>query len=379
MNFKEKLLELRKRFIGVEEPAKIETETTEKSDENKLISIDLNDKVDEFIKWYFKNMVKGQYTNIGEYYQPNQMRNFIEKMAVWYELRYPEYEVNRLFPGSSQEQTQVNDVMFKSNPYLNEFFDEKSDIRYLDWDDFYNTKVFINSLPWEEKIKLSKPLYSDIVYLSPKFGGVHLHLTKNGIVEMAENVSIYTNSVIKDEELEGLHVKKVIELFKNRGIALPPDNGLEKAVEYADKYLYQKEEMLNCVMYRIIERGGNRIGPRRAFLFAKEFKRNIDIPMMYGVDLSDPGLRKFMNEYLKAGGFKDLVCYVGYFSKASKKEKLHTVSIKRLILYLNNDAVTFYTPEETELHQKLANALNYKLGQDMANEEETKRLRLKRK
>ena len=55
-------------------------------------------------------------------------------------------------------------------------------------------------------------------------------------------------------------------------------------------------------MYRIIERGGNRFGPRRAFLFAKEFGRNIDVPMMYGVDTSDPGLRYFMNEYLKAGG-----------------------------------------------------------------------------
>lgn len=105
MNFKEKLLEIRKKIIGVEETAKIEPETTENSNENKLISIDLNDKVDEFIKWYFKNMVNGKYTNIGEYIQPNQMRNFIEKMAVWYELRYPEYEVNRLFPGSSQEQT----------------------------------------------------------------------------------------------------------------------------------------------------------------------------------------------------------------------------------------------------------------------------------
>ena len=38
---------------------------------------------------------------------------------------------------------------------------------------------------------------------------------------------------------------------------------------------------LNCVMYRIIERGGNRIGPRRGFLFAKEFGRNIDIPMIF--------------------------------------------------------------------------------------------------
>lgn len=267
--------------------------------------------------------------------------------------------------------------MFKSNPYLNEFFDEKSDIRYLDWDDFYNTKVFINSFPWEEKIKLSKPLYSNIVYLSSKFGGVHLHLTNNGIVEMSENVSVYTNSVIKDEELEGLHVKKVIELFKNRGIVLPPNNGLEQAIECADKYLYQKEEMLNCVMYRIIERGGNRISPRRALLFAKEFKRNIDIPMMYAVDLSDPGLRKFMNEYLKAGGSKDLECYVGYFSKASKREKLHTVSIKKLILFLNNDAATFYTPEESELHQKLANVLYCKLEQDTSNQAETKKLKLK--
>lgn len=32
-------------------------------------------------------------------------------------------------------------------------------------------------------------------------------------------------------------------------------------------------------MYRIIERGGNRIGPKRAFLFAKEFGRDIRIPV----------------------------------------------------------------------------------------------------
>ena len=57
--------------------------------------------------------------------------------------------------------------------------------------------------------------------------------------------------------------------------------------------------MLDAVMYRIIERGGNRMGPRRGFLFAKEFGRNIDIPMMYGVDYSDPGLRSFIIEYIK--------------------------------------------------------------------------------
>jgi hypothetical protein len=44
----------------------------------------LDDKVDEFISWYYENMVKGYYTDIGEYYEPIEMRNTIEKMAVWY-------------------------------------------------------------------------------------------------------------------------------------------------------------------------------------------------------------------------------------------------------------------------------------------------------
>ena len=62
----------------------------------------LDDKVDMFIKWYTDNIIKGNYTDIGEYYLPIDMRNFIEKVAVWYELRYPEYEINRIMPGWGQ-------------------------------------------------------------------------------------------------------------------------------------------------------------------------------------------------------------------------------------------------------------------------------------
>lgn len=384
MNLKDKLLELKNIIIKEKNIQLLSTPKNKVKIEKKdnvysSSPIDLNDKVDMFIDWYFKNMVKGKYTDIGEYNQPNVMRNLIEKMAVWYELRYPDYEINRLFPGSDQEQIFVDNIMFNDNKYINQLFDKDSDIRILEWDEFFNTDAFINSLSWEEKIKFDIPQYREIVYLDNGNRISHLHLTKKGIVEMSENISTYTNSVIKDEELEGLHIREVVELFKNRGIALPSDNELEQVIQCADKYMYQKEEMLNCVMYRIIERGGNRIGPRRAFLFAKEFERNIDIPMMYAVDLSDPGLRKFMNEYIKAGGSKNLLCYIGYFFRTNKKQKLKTVPIERLILILNNNAATFYTPEETELHQKLANALNYKLGQDISNQDETKRLKLKRK
>ena len=321
-------------------------------------SILLNDKVDEFINWYFENMVKGHYTDIGEFHQPIEMRNFIEKMAVWYELRYPDYEINRLMNYTDQEPSEINKIMFQDNKYLSDLLDVNSQVEKIEWDKFYNTDVFIKSLSPREICYITKPRYNDTAYLNPNYGKEHLHLTNDGIVCMSEYITSYTNSVIKDKDLEGLHIREVIELFKESGINLPENNGLEKAIESFEKRNYQKEEMLNCVMYRIIERGGNRIGPRRGFLFAKEFRRNIDVPMMYSVDSSDPGLRLFMNEYLKAGGSKDLECYVGYFSRVNNEEKLETISVQDLILTCNHRGLDFYTPEEDELHQKLVNILS---------------------
>ena len=367
MSLKEELLKFRTKVSG----------TSEKSSDNT--TIDLDEKVDEFIKWYYENMVKGHYTDIGEFHFPREMRNLIEKIAVWYELRYPDYEVNKLMHCCGQEEINVNDVMFRNNPYVNELLDEESDTKELDWDEFYNTNVFIKSLPWEERYVFAKPRYRDIVYLKPESRNAHLHLTKNGIVEMADDVSVWTDGVIKDEELEGLNIQRVLELFNEKGIKLPENNGLEKAIKDVNKWNYQRDGILDCAMYRIIERGGNRIGPRRAFLFAKEFGRSIDIPMMYAVDRSDPGLRLFMNEYLKAGGSKDLICYNGYFSRASKKEKVDTISIQELILTQNNNAATFYTPEETELHQRIVNAISSAVDHEAVRQEEVKRLRLERK
>ena len=374
MSIKDELLKFRTKLTGTTE---VENTYTAVSCENTLI--DLDDKVDAFIDWYFKNMVKGHYTDIGEYHKPKDMRNFIEKMAVWYELRYPDYEINRLMHCCGREQININDVMFRNNPYVNDLLDDESDTKELDWDEFYNTNVFMKSLSWEERCYFTKPRYRDIVYLSPNSRSAHLHLTKNGFIEVAKDITAYTNSIIKDEELQGLNVRKVTELFKEKGIKLPENNEVEKAIKDADNWIYQKEEMLNCVMYRIIERGGNRIGPRRAFLFAKEFGRNIDISMMYAVDRSDPGLRLFMNEYIKAGGSKDLECYIGYFSRASKKEKVDTISIQELILTQNNNAATFYTPEEDELHQRFVNAIASQVDQEVVKQEEVKRLRLERK
>lgn len=349
----------------------------------RISTIDLNSKVDEFIDWYYKNMVKGNYTDIGCYRKPIELRNFIEKMAVWYELRYPSYEVNRLMPGSGQEYTKIDNVMFDNNNYINNFFDENSEVRLLEWEQFYNTNAFIKSLPYEERY-IFENRYRNLVYVDPDYAkydvmeskrkSAHLHLNDNGIVREAENFDLYTQFKISNEELKGMHVKEVVQLLKERGVEIPKNNELEEAIAVVEKWDNLKEETLNCVMYRIIERGGNRIGPRRAFIFAKEFGRNIDIPMMYGVDYSDPGLRHFINEYIKAGGSTELVCYEGYFYRKASTQTVSTVSLKRL-LKLEGP----YTKEERELYQRLVDLLAIKADFETEKKEKVKQLRLERR
>lgn len=321
-------------------------------------TIALNDKVNDFIGWYYENFVKGFYTDIGEYHVPKEMLNLIEKMAVWYELRYPDYEINRLMPGSNQEPTKVNDTMFRNNPYINILLDSNSEIKDLDWDEFYNATAFFESLPAEEQMFFRKPRYRSIVYLNPNkriFG--HLHLSEDGVVEMAEDINWSTNGKVQNDELEGLTAEEALDYLKEQGIDLPQNNELEQAIKNVELFNLLREKILNCVMYRIIERGGNRIGPRRGFLFAKEFKRDIDIPMKYGVDTSDPGLGLFIYEYIRAGGRKDLECYVNYFSHIDETKPIDTTTVKDLILRRKDDSLCFYTDEEIALYQNLANVI----------------------
>ena len=353
----------------------------------KIRNVNLDAKVDNFIDWCFKNMVKGHYTDIGEYYKPKDLRNFIEKMAVWYELRYPDYEVNRMMYCCSQEQKNINEEMFVNNHMTFEMINDIGTswsewsgriLHSMQWDEFYNAKTFINSLPRDEKHYLLKAKYNDYTRLFiDDYRDISIYLTSNGFVKKIHEtyISPINGKYLDSNELVGMNIKDVIVILKEKYNCT--EKQLKDIIKSINKYENQKifkEELLNCVMYRIIERGGNRMGPRRGFLFAKEFGRNIDIPMMYAIDRSDPGLRLFINEYIKAGGSKDLICYIGYFSRTNKMKELDTISIQDLILTQNNNAATFYTPEETELYQRMVNTLASQVDQ-----EEIKRIRLERK
>ena len=290
--------------------------------------ISLNEKVDKFIDWYTDNVVNDHYLGIGLYNKPKEMRNFIEKMAVWYELRYPDVSVDsELF--NFDNSSYVNDVMFQKNEYVNDLFSEDSDVRNLDWKSLYNFDVFVNSLAYEEKKLLDDPNYTEVVYLDGRIP--HFHLSLDGIIQRSVGVAYFSKSKVEDEELVGMNVEDAVKLIESRGIQLPDYSIVKSEIENYNRKIYQKEELLNCVMYRIIERGGSIMGPHRALLFAKEFNRDVDTIMKYGMDTTDPDLAYFINECIKLGGSNDLDCYKDYFSLSTRKGNINLVNVNDIV------------------------------------------------
>ena len=366
---------------------------------------ELDDKVDEYIKWYFKNSVKGQYTEVGEYLCPREMRNAIETIAVWYELRYPEDEVNRLI-NVEGIYNDINSNLIESNKHVEEVIrpvclDDKSEntgfirrwnrsflkrnnkvlydtmiaegviqketeipttVSKFDWTKFLDLNTLMSLM--DERWVLSKLDTSGYVYLDRKCCACQpfLYISVDGIVKDAQYVTQITNYQVNNDELIGLTPGQVANLFAERGVVLPKENDFDSLIDRIKKWNQQQEGMLDCVMYRLIERGGNRIGPRRAFLFAKEFGRDINVPMQYAADTTDPYLRNFINEYLKAGGSENLVCYTNYFMRESANAKLESLTIRELLKLHNKP-----TQEELDTIRRIAKILastpQYKEGE----------------
>ena len=328
----------------------------DKEKENNKQIILLDDLVNEFIIWYNVNMVEKKYTEVYEYFEPKRMRDTIEKMAVWFELKYSNEDVNKIMNPNNKRGLCSNDIMFKYNPYVKETVGEDSNITSFEWNKFFNYTSFLRGLSWEEKCFLVQNNYPDIIYLikNTAFRNAHFHLDSKGIIIIADDVeTIITkdDKVLYSELFVGKHIKTAYEMLKEYECKIDYSE-IEIAIKNYENREYLKEEFLNCVMYRIIERGGNRIGPKRGLLFAKEFKRNIDIPMKYGIDMSDPNLRYFINEYLKLEGNKSLKCYRNYFNRKDDNSKFDIISLSDILKF------TKYTDEEHILHEKLATSLN---------------------
>jgi len=254
----------------------------------------LDKKIEYFYDWCCKNKIK---------YSINDIKSLVEKMSVWYELRYP----NIYFGDES-----FDDVMFE-NYSLNSV--------QRKWCDFYNYNKFFYSLSDLEKEILTQRGYPDIVYFDDQHSK-HFHLSEAGFISCEETFNFKAldgSRVCCGKQFVNKHISFAVEYMKP--IAMDIDfNQVEKIIDRVEfeKSIY--EGVLNTVLYRIIERGGKIYGPRRGLLFAKEFGRNIDTVVKYG----DPTLIK---EYLDNNGDLDLCCYVDYFSGSFVTDKAKNIVI----------------------------------------------------
>ena len=344
-------------------------------------SISLNDRVNNIIKWYKEEYVKSLgLTDLGNYYEPFRLRDFIEKVAVWYELRYPNCDLDKEMGAKSKNNNYTNKALLEDNEYVDVFF-SGLDLKKFEWSKFYNTHAFIRSLDGEERVYFDKPRYPKVIVWDNMGTGLYpqvqpsnkacLELSKTGKVIGSQNMRLLCTN-ISDRKLIGMHIVDVINLLHENGIVVSPNNSFVKAVQQYELENEMREKVFDAIMYRIIERGGERVGPKRGLLFAKEFGRNIDIPMKYGVDYSDPYLGEFINEYLKSGGNKNLECLVNYFICKGDYTKIQKVNIAEI---LKNRK---YTEEEKELVQKLVDLLASRVDYDVIKKEDAKKLRLEK-
>ena len=304
---------------------------------------DLNRRINTYLKWYFKNIVEGNPKNLQDLLQVRELSNFIDKMAVWYELRYPTILVkqiiqqNLIFPPEQSE---------NSYPHFNE------------WKDLFTYQNFRELLESDEIMFMGRPSY----FLGTLF--LNEELTKS-YTKRLESVDIRPEKTIKissrgtvitndiDERLNGKYIKDVRDILIKADILNKNEKNINHLIMQYEDECIAKQELLNSVMYRIMERGGNRVGARRAMLFALEFKLDIRIPMTYGYDSSDYNMRQFMNFYLKQGGSREIEMITNYFHRNNKNEALEFIRFDDAYCSKKN-----YTKEEKELYQRMVNVLS---------------------
>ena len=317
-------------------------------------------KINDFLNWY-ATVLPSWNEKIKVEEEVKSMMNFIEKVAVWYELRYPNFTIFGNTEGLVNDW--ANLAMFEENPYINDLLGEDSVVNDLDWSEFYNTKSFINNLCFKERKYFARPNYGKYILIN----GYHLELSKTGRVLSFDGLDHYK---LKKNEVNGKDVKEVVALLKEKEIISPTGNEIDKEIQIYEGKKERKSKMLDAIMYRIIERGDTySIGARRGLLFAKEFKLDLLIPITYEIAL---GNDRYIDVFLRAANRNSeleesirwlLALFKPEYNEKDVDEMLKTKEEKR---------------QEKQLQQRLVNILATKADNDK-DKEDIKVLRIQRK
>lgn len=303
-------------------------------------------------------------------FEKETAKNLIEKMAIWYELRYPDNIIEAFLSSDCRKAIntieEVNDTMFED-------YEVPED---LNWYDFYNAHTFISSLPTHEQ-NFFKPKkhsrhmpYTLFISFSGSGIGIDIWIDRKGYIstysDIRESVKTLRNN-IKADDIRDIHVKEFadyVEKFNknNKEASMRISKWDEEKIEDTIYEIDRKEGLLDCVMYKILERrykGVSYIGAYRAFMFAKEFNRDINIPMQYAFDdYTNEKVINFVKEFINCGGREDLKCH---YRKTNEE-----FSISKIVNVIKKHEEEKHLEE---LRQRLADALITKLENTATIEE----------
>lgn len=286
-----------------------------KFQKEQLITNELEQYIEDYLSWYKENLLNSLPENEQNYYLTN-LRHFIDKMACWYEMRFPDSTLE------SSTSDEINSIMFDSSQIEE------------NWEDFFNTKKFIHSLPIEERLLIARPKYPETVWLDKENGFAHLHLTSKGRITLAEGIyfikknlpqyEVASDGTVKEikssqssynaieANLTGKTIKEALEYMHTYDIPVPLENGFQEAIDKYENQIIAKQRLLNAVSHKIMSRGEPQLAALRALIFAQEFGTDINVPGKYGIYSYSPNRDKFIERFVEAGGDKDLLGYKNY-------------------------------------------------------------------
>lgn len=325
-----------------------------------LEKYDLNLKVLEFNNW-----CKEKNLNLDEI----EVFNFILKMAIWYEMRYPNQIINSYFHtdkiinGSLEILNSKGYTDFSRLLNHNELDTFHEFTSLIEWKDLFDFNTFLKTISEKEKEYLEKPKF-ELAYKLETNARIYF----NDIGEIIEIEEIHPENNKLDmynilKSFIGLQASSLVPILMEYGQIEDGLNIYDLCEKYQNKLLFN-QKILDMVMYKIIERGGVDSGVERGFLFAREFKRDISVPLMY-ISRSPSANKILFNEYLKAGGSLNLTCCMYYFSK-----KIETIERNLADLY---QEAPIFTKEEKELHEEIIQILKFHLVNN--DQEENKKLK----
>ena len=100
MNMKEKLLKIKEKLLYKKSIENFETDDMKNYSKTKQMDNqdNLDQNIHSFLNWYRQFLLDNDIFLSDLDDTIKNMENLIDKMAIWYELRYPDYEIGKLLP-----------------------------------------------------------------------------------------------------------------------------------------------------------------------------------------------------------------------------------------------------------------------------------------